>query len=71
MLAHGEIVTLGAKSHGPAWAGNTFRAVILEETETYFRAVSEYRYFATQGAAVKLWKDCGIFPKFAWEMRSE
>jgi hypothetical protein len=69
MTAKGEIVTLGATSHGPAWDANTFRAVILEETDTYYRAVSEYRYFATGGAAAKLWKDCGIFPKFAWEVR--
>lgn len=70
MLAQGEIVTLGCKSHGPAWDSNTFRAVILEETEHYYRAVSEYRYFTTNGAAVKFWNECGIFPKYAWEVRA-
>jgi hypothetical protein len=66
MTARGEIVTLGATSHGPAWDANTFRVVVLEDRPDALIAVSERRYFETHGEAVKT---PGIFPKFAWEVR--
>lgn len=64
MIARGEIVTIGCKSHGPAWDANTHKFVVLEERPDVFVGVSLgnwERGYRENSACV--------LPKFAWEVR--
>lgn len=65
MPAKGEIVVLGARSHGPAWDANTHRVVIVDDRPDAFIGVSEGNWIRTKGTM----EPC-VYPKFAWEVRA-
>jgi hypothetical protein len=57
------IVTLGSKSHGPAWDANTHQVVIFEEKSDAFVSVS-------LGNWIRGIREPSILPKYAWEIRT-
>lgn len=64
MLAKGEIVTIGCKSHGSAWDRNTHQFVVQRETEDAFVGWSLGNILRDPKM-----QPC-VYPKFAWEVRA-